>query len=70
MFREMINCHRGIRKIILDDAYKRWDCRPNTELPRSLTSEQKALELVDHIFARAQWSKRPYWKIMYILTNC
>ena len=51
VFREMINCHRGTAKIILDDAYKRLGLVPQHGITEeSVTVEQKALEAVDYIF--------------------
>ena len=51
VFREMINCHRGTAKIILDDAYKRLGLLPQHGITEeSVTLEQKALEAVDYIF--------------------
>ena len=51
VFREMINCHRGTAKIILDDAYKRLGLPPQHGITEeSVTLEQKALEAVDYIF--------------------
>jgi glycosyltransferase involved in cell wall biosynthesis len=51
VLREMINCHRGTAKTILDDAYKRLGLPPQHGITEeSVTLEQKALEAVDYIF--------------------
>jgi glycosyltransferase involved in cell wall biosynthesis len=51
MFREMINCHRGSAKIILDDAYVRLGAKPqHTITDASALAEQEILETVDYIF--------------------
>jgi glycosyltransferase involved in cell wall biosynthesis len=51
VFREMINCHRGTAKIILDDAYERLGLIPNHGITgESVEWEQKALEAADYIF--------------------
>lgn len=51
VFREMINCHRGTAKAILDDAYKRIGVAPQHGISeQSVALEQKALELADYIF--------------------
>jgi glycosyltransferase involved in cell wall biosynthesis len=51
VFREMINCHRGTAKSILDDAYKRLGLAPGHGITeQSVALEQKALEAVDYIF--------------------
>ena len=51
VFREMINCHRGTAKIILDEAYRRLGLLPQHSITEeSVTLEQKALEAVDYIF--------------------
>ena len=51
VFREMINCHRGTAKVILDDAYKRLGLTPQHGITEeSVILEQKALEAVDYIF--------------------
>lgn len=50
-FREMINCHRGTAKNILDDAYGRLGLDANhTITEASVVAEQAALEEVDYIF--------------------
>jgi glycosyltransferase involved in cell wall biosynthesis len=50
-FREMINCHRGTAKRILDDAYARVGVAPNhTITEASVIAEQEALEAVDYVF--------------------
>ena len=56
VFREMINCHRGTAKAILDDAYKKLKLPPHHGITeQSVVLEQKALELADYIFcANAQ----------------
>lgn len=51
VFREMINCHRGTAKGILDEAYKRMGLSPrHTISGESADAEQAALEAVDFIF--------------------
>jgi glycosyltransferase involved in cell wall biosynthesis len=51
IFREMINCHRGTAKKILDDAYERVGVAPNhTITAASVIAEQEALEAVDFVF--------------------
>jgi glycosyltransferase involved in cell wall biosynthesis len=51
IFREMINCHRGTAKTILDDAYKRLGVAPRHGITeQSISLEQKALEAADYIF--------------------
>ncbi len=51
MFREMINCHRGTAKRILDDAYARIGAVPNhTITDASVIAEQEALDAADYIF--------------------
>jgi glycosyltransferase involved in cell wall biosynthesis len=51
IFREMINCHRGTAKKILDDAYTRLGVAPNhTITEASVIAEQEALEAVDYVF--------------------
>lgn len=51
VFREMINCHRGTAKRILDDAYRRLGVPPgHTITEESVLIEQKLLEAVDYIF--------------------
>jgi glycosyltransferase involved in cell wall biosynthesis len=55
MFREMINCHRGSAKIILDDAYVRIGAKPqHTITDASALAEQEILEAVDYIFCPNQ----------------
>jgi glycosyltransferase involved in cell wall biosynthesis len=50
-FREMINCHRGTAKKILDDAYVRLGVLPShTITETSVIAEQDALEAVDYVF--------------------
>ena len=51
VFREMINCHRGTAKIILDEAYRRAGVPPRHAITEeSLAAEQEALEAVDYVF--------------------
>lgn len=51
VFREMINCHRGTAKAILDDAYMRLGVAPRHDITeQSVVLEQKALETVNYIF--------------------
>jgi glycosyltransferase involved in cell wall biosynthesis len=51
IFREMINCHRGTAKTILDDAYKRLGEAPRHGITeQSVALEQAALESIDYIF--------------------
>lgn len=51
VFREMINCHRGTAKIILDNAYHRLGLAPQHGITEEFVIlEQKALEAVDYIF--------------------
>jgi glycosyltransferase involved in cell wall biosynthesis len=51
IFREMINCHRGTAKTILDDAYKHFGAIPSHGITeQSVALEQNALEAVDYIF--------------------
>lgn len=55
VFREMINCHQGMAKIILDDAYARFGQSPAHGITDSLArSEQETLEAVDYIFCPNQ----------------
>jgi glycosyltransferase involved in cell wall biosynthesis len=50
VFREMINCHRGTAKSILDDAYRRLGSVPQHDISdASVVVEQQALEAVDYI---------------------
>jgi glycosyltransferase involved in cell wall biosynthesis len=50
VFREMINCHRGTAKTILDDAYRRIGVVPRHGISgASVVEEQQALEEVDCI---------------------
>jgi glycosyltransferase involved in cell wall biosynthesis len=51
IFREMINCHRGTAKKILDDAYTRIGAVPNhTITEASVIAEQDALAAADYVF--------------------
>jgi glycosyltransferase involved in cell wall biosynthesis len=51
VFREMINCHRGTAKAILDDAYERLGASPRHGITeQSVALEQAALEAADYIF--------------------
>jgi glycosyltransferase involved in cell wall biosynthesis len=51
VFREMVNCHRGTAKIILDDAYKRLGAPSrHTITDESVVMERRVLEVVDYIF--------------------
>lgn len=51
VFREMINCHRGAAKVILDDAYGRLGLAPVHSITgTSVRAEQAALEAVDYVF--------------------
>jgi glycosyltransferase involved in cell wall biosynthesis len=51
IFREMINCHRGTAKKILDHAYEHIGEAPDhTITEASVISEQSALEAVDFVF--------------------
>ncbi|HEY2708152.1 MAG TPA: glycosyltransferase family 4 protein [Caulobacteraceae bacterium] len=51
IFREMINCHRGTAKRILDDAYERVGRAPAHGITaESVLIENEALELADFIF--------------------
>lgn len=51
VFREMVNCHRGTAKGILDEAYERLGTVPNHTISEvSVAAEQEALEAVDYIF--------------------
>jgi glycosyltransferase involved in cell wall biosynthesis len=51
VFREMINCHRGTAKEILDDAYARIGIEPrHTITEASARREQELLQAVDYIF--------------------
>jgi len=51
VFREMINCHRGTAKIILDEAYKRAGLPPLHSIDdRSVENEQRVLQAVDQVF--------------------
>ncbi len=51
VFREMINCHRGSAKIILDEAYRRIGASPiHTITDASVAVEQELLEEVDYVF--------------------
>ncbi len=55
IFREMINCHRGTAKAILDDAYDQIGSKPrHTISEASAVLEQEMLEAVDHIFCPNQ----------------
>jgi glycosyltransferase involved in cell wall biosynthesis len=55
VFREMINCHRGTAKVILDDAYARIGAPPrHTITDVSVIAEQQMLEAVDYIFCPNQ----------------
>lgn len=51
IFREMINCHRGTAKGILDEEYMRLGVAPgHTITEASVAAEQEALEAVDYVF--------------------
>lgn len=51
VFREMINCHRGSAKVILDEAYKQLGISPRHGITdESVDAEQAALDAVDFIF--------------------
>jgi glycosyltransferase involved in cell wall biosynthesis len=51
IFREMINCHRGTAKKILDEAYAHLGVAPHhTITEASAIAEQEALEAVDYVF--------------------
>lgn len=51
IFREMINCHRGTAKRILDQEYMRLGVPPgHTITEASVVAEQEALEAVDYVF--------------------
>lgn len=51
VFREMINCHRGTAKRVLDDAYARAGALPNHGISEaSVIAEQEALDAVDYVF--------------------
>jgi glycosyltransferase involved in cell wall biosynthesis len=51
VFREMVNCHRGSAKLILDDAYRRLGLSPCHGIDEeSIDAEQQVLEIVDHVF--------------------
>ncbi len=51
VIREMINCHRGMAKPILDDAYGKIGVRPNhTITDASIRQENEVLSLVDFAF--------------------
>jgi glycosyltransferase involved in cell wall biosynthesis len=51
VFREMINCHRGTAKNILDKEYTRLGLAPgHTITEASVVAEQEALEAVDYVF--------------------
>ncbi|MGY3075005.1 glycosyltransferase involved in cell wall biosynthesis [Bradyrhizobium sp. LM6.10] len=51
VFREMINCHRGSAKVILDEAYKQLGLSPRHAITdESVDAEQAALDAVDFIF--------------------
>lgn len=51
VFREMINCHRGSAKVILDDAYRRIGLPPaHTITDASVGLEKALLAEVDYIF--------------------
>jgi glycosyltransferase involved in cell wall biosynthesis len=51
VFREMVNCHRGTAKLILDEAYKRVGVAPcHTITDDSVAAEQEALAAVDYVF--------------------
>lgn len=51
IFREMINCHRGTAKLILDDAYHRIGVQPSHGITASsVIREQALVEAADHIF--------------------
>ncbi len=55
IFREMINCHRGTAKAILDQAYRRIGIPPrHTITEASVISEQNALNSSDYIFCANQ----------------
>jgi glycosyltransferase involved in cell wall biosynthesis len=51
VFREMVNCHRGTAKLILDDAYGRLGLAPSHGIDdESIDAEQRVLEIVDSVF--------------------
>jgi len=51
VFREMINCHQGTAKTILDEAYARIGVEPRHMITEARAcEEQQALEAVDYIF--------------------
>ncbi|UZE48030.1 glycosyltransferase [Rhodopseudomonas sp. P2A-2r] len=51
IFREMINCHRGTAKQVLDDAYRRIGITPSHGISGfSVDREQELLEAADYIF--------------------
>lgn len=51
VFREMVNCHRGTAKLILDDAYQRLGLPPSHGIDNaSVDAEQELLETVDSVF--------------------
>jgi glycosyltransferase involved in cell wall biosynthesis len=51
VFREMVNCHRGAAKLILDDAYERLGLAPSHGIDdESVDAEQQLLETVDRVF--------------------
>jgi glycosyltransferase involved in cell wall biosynthesis len=51
VFREMINCHRGTAKIILDQAYERLGAAPQHGIScASVQAEREALDSVNYIF--------------------
>jgi glycosyltransferase involved in cell wall biosynthesis len=55
IFREMINCHRGTAKTILDLAYDRIGQAPSHGISEaSVSAEQEALEGVDFVFCPSQ----------------
>jgi glycosyltransferase involved in cell wall biosynthesis len=59
VFREMINCHRGTAKRILDDAYARVGIEPRHTITEvSVREEQEALEAVDYIFCPNEMVER------------
>jgi glycosyltransferase involved in cell wall biosynthesis len=72
VFREMINCHRGAAKSILDDAYARIGEAPaHCITEASVIAEQEALDAVDYVFCPSQMVEAsllenglPAWKIL------
>ena len=51
IFREMINCHTGTAKVILDQAYERFGVAPRHGITtESVQAERAALKAADYIF--------------------